>query len=124
MTADDKSPVAGSRSPKGRISSQAPAFAAVGFVGYLVDSAITYAGAKYLGLSPELARPPGFIVATIKPEWILYIISGSNFVLTVNTAIIWSSPRDMEVAKEEWGKRRAARRRWLEERFARDRRIS
>ena len=27
--------------------------------------AITYAGAKYLGLSPELARPPGFIVATI-----------------------------------------------------------
>jgi putative flippase GtrA len=40
-------------------------FAAVGVVGYVVDSAITYAGAKYLGLSPELARPPGFIVATI-----------------------------------------------------------
>ena len=27
--------------------------------------AITYVGAKYLGLSPEFARPPGFIVATI-----------------------------------------------------------
>ncbi len=40
-------------------------FAAVGLMGYVVDSAITYAGAKYLGLSPELARPPGFIVATI-----------------------------------------------------------
>ena len=40
-------------------------FAAVGVVGYVVDSAITYAGARYLGLSPELARPPGFIVATI-----------------------------------------------------------
>ena len=40
-------------------------FAAVGLVGYIVDSAITYAGARYLGLSPELARPPGFIVATI-----------------------------------------------------------
>ena len=26
---------------------------------------MTYAGAKYLGLSPELARPPGFIVATV-----------------------------------------------------------
>jgi putative flippase GtrA len=34
-------------------------------VGYVVDSAITYAGARYLGLSPELARPPGFIVATL-----------------------------------------------------------
>ena len=27
--------------------------------------AITYVGAKYVGLSPELARPPGFIIATI-----------------------------------------------------------
>ena len=30
-----------------------------------LDAALTYAGAKYLSLSPELARPPGFIVATI-----------------------------------------------------------
>jgi putative flippase GtrA len=49
----------------GRIAAQIPAFAAIGFFGYLVDAAITFVGAKYLGLSPELARPPGFIVATI-----------------------------------------------------------
>ncbi len=48
-----------------RISRQIPSFAAIGLVGYFVDSGITYVGAKYLGLSPELARPPGFIVATI-----------------------------------------------------------
>jgi putative flippase GtrA len=66
MTADNKSPpVDASAPPRGRVSSQVPAFAAVGVVGYIVDSAITYAGAKYLGLSPELARAPGFIVATI-----------------------------------------------------------
>jgi putative flippase GtrA len=66
MTADDESSPADAPAPsQGRISSQVPAFAAVGAVGYVVDSAITYAGAKYLGLSPELARPPGFIVATI-----------------------------------------------------------
>jgi len=50
---------------QGRISAQIPSFAAVGVLGYVVDAATTYAGAKYLGLSPELARPPGFIVATI-----------------------------------------------------------
>lgn len=50
---------------EGRLAAQLPAFAAIGFVGYIVDASITYAGAKYLGLSPELARPPGFIVATI-----------------------------------------------------------
>ena len=47
------------------IAAQIPAFAAIGFFGYIVDAAITYAGAKYLGLSPEIARPPGFIIATI-----------------------------------------------------------
>ena len=30
-----------------------------------MDATITYLGAKYLGLSPEIARPPGFVVATI-----------------------------------------------------------
>lgn len=50
---------------EGRLAAQLPAFAAIGFVGYIVDASITYAGAKYLGLSPELARPPGFIIATI-----------------------------------------------------------
>jgi putative flippase GtrA len=42
-----------------------PAFAMIGVVGYIVDASITYLGAKYVGLSPELARPPGFIIATV-----------------------------------------------------------
>jgi len=49
----------------GRIVEQVPAFAAIGLTGYVVDAGITFLCAKYLGLSPELARPPGFIVATI-----------------------------------------------------------
>jgi putative flippase GtrA len=49
----------------GRIAEQVPAFAAIGVIGYFVDAGITFACARYLGLSPELARPPGFIVATI-----------------------------------------------------------
>jgi putative flippase GtrA len=49
----------------GRISAQVPAFAAIGLVGYFVDAGITYLGAKYLGLQPELARVPGFVIATI-----------------------------------------------------------
>ena len=49
----------------GRIAAQVPAFAAIGLVGYFVDATITFVCAKYFGLSPELARPPGFIVATI-----------------------------------------------------------
>jgi putative flippase GtrA len=49
----------------GRIAQQVPTFAAIGLFGYFVDATITYVCAKYLGLSPELARPPGFIVATI-----------------------------------------------------------
>jgi putative flippase GtrA len=49
----------------GRIAAQIPAFAAIGLVGYVVDATITYLCAKYLAWSPELARPPGFIVATI-----------------------------------------------------------
>ena len=50
---------------QGRITAQIPSFVAIGLIGYVVDAAITYAGAKYGGLSPELARPPGFIVATM-----------------------------------------------------------
>ena len=49
----------------GRVVAQIPSFALVGLIGFVVDSAITYAGAKHFGLSPELARPPGFIVATV-----------------------------------------------------------
>jgi putative flippase GtrA len=50
---------------QGRIAQQISAFAAIGLFGYVVDATITYLCAKYFGLSPELARPPGFIVATI-----------------------------------------------------------
>jgi putative flippase GtrA len=49
----------------GRIARQIPTFAAIGLIGYFVDAAITFICARYVGLSPELARPPGFIVATI-----------------------------------------------------------
>jgi putative flippase GtrA len=52
-------------SAHGRIAEQVPAFAVIGVIGYVVDATITFVGAKYVGLSPELARPPGFIVATI-----------------------------------------------------------
>ena len=45
--------------------SQLAFFAAIGVIGYFVDSGVTYISARYLGLSPELARPPGFITATI-----------------------------------------------------------
>ena len=48
-----------------RIAVQIPSFALVGLVGFIVDAAMTYAGGRYAGLSPVLARPPGFIVATI-----------------------------------------------------------
>ena len=49
----------------GRFAQQIPTFAAIGLIGYFVDAAITFICARYVGLSPELARPPGFIVATI-----------------------------------------------------------
>jgi putative flippase GtrA len=49
----------------GRIAEQVPAFAAIGVFGYVVDAGITFLCARYLGLSPELARPPGFVIATI-----------------------------------------------------------
>jgi putative flippase GtrA len=51
--------------PPPRIAAQFWSFAAVGLIGYVLDSTITYAGARYLGLSPEVARPPGFVTATI-----------------------------------------------------------
>jgi putative flippase GtrA len=49
----------------GRIAAQVPAFAAIGVIGYFVDAGITFVGAKYIGLPPELARVPGFVIATI-----------------------------------------------------------
>lgn len=51
--------------PGARISRQIPAFAVIGLIGYVVDAGVTYVGAKYLGLSPVVARPPGFLIATV-----------------------------------------------------------
>ncbi len=48
-----------------RVSRQIPSFAVIGLIGYVVDASVTYVGAKYLGLSPEIARPPGFLIATV-----------------------------------------------------------
>jgi putative flippase GtrA len=50
---------------RGRMVQQIPAFAAIGVIGYLVDAGSTFVFAKYLGLAPVIARPPGFIIATI-----------------------------------------------------------
>jgi putative flippase GtrA len=47
-----------------RIAAQIPSFAAIGLFGYLVDAGATYLCARHFGLSPELARPPGFLLAT------------------------------------------------------------
>jgi putative flippase GtrA len=55
-------PPAGGQS---RISSQIPAFAVVGMIGFVVDAGVTYACARYLGLWPEVARLPGVVIATI-----------------------------------------------------------
>jgi putative flippase GtrA len=40
------------------------AFAAIGLLGFVVDAGVTYFCARRLGMSPELARPPGFLIAT------------------------------------------------------------
>jgi putative flippase GtrA len=62
-----RDPDASAASPAGRghIAAQIPSFALVGLVGYVIDAGLTYGGAKYLGLAPEVARLPGFVVATI-----------------------------------------------------------
>ena len=48
-----------------RVTRQFVSFALVGAFGYVIDAAVTYVCARYLGLSAELARPPGFVIATI-----------------------------------------------------------
>ncbi len=48
-----------------RTSIQIPAFVIVGAIGFVVDASVTYACAKYLTLSPELARLPGIVIATV-----------------------------------------------------------
>jgi putative flippase GtrA len=44
---------------------QIPSFVAVGLVGYVVDSGITYALNRAFGVDPYLARFPAFAVATL-----------------------------------------------------------
>ena len=66
MRSSSRSAPIDSASPdRDRIAAQIPAFIVVGVIGFVVDAGITYAGAQYLGLSPEIARPPGFIAATV-----------------------------------------------------------
>lgn len=60
-----RTPSARRKAAEGRIAAQIPVFAAIGVLGYFVDAGITYLCAKYLGMAPVLARPPGFIVATM-----------------------------------------------------------
>ena len=48
-----------------KLSRQVPAFALVGAFGFLVDSGLTYALVKGLGLDPFVARLPAFAVATV-----------------------------------------------------------
>ncbi len=78
----------------GRIAQQIPAFAAIGLLGYFVDAGITYLCAKYAGLSPELARPPGFIIATI----VNYLLNRSITFRHARTPVIGSFVRYWIVA--------------------------
>ncbi len=48
-----------------KLAFQLPTFAAIGLIGYVIDATMTYICAKYLHFSPELARPPGFALATV-----------------------------------------------------------
>jgi putative flippase GtrA len=48
-----------------RFSRQIAAFVVIGIIGYVIDASITWACARYLGLSPDLARLPGFVSAMI-----------------------------------------------------------
>jgi len=47
------------------LSRQVPAFAMVGAFGFVVDSGLTYALVRGLGVDPYLARFPAFAVATV-----------------------------------------------------------
>jgi len=51
--------------PRLGLGRQVPAFALVGALGFVVDSAITYALVRALGVNPLLARFPAFAVATM-----------------------------------------------------------
>jgi len=53
---------AGAGSPLKR---QIPSFVAVGIFGFFVDAGVTYCLARWFGVSPALARPPAFAIATV-----------------------------------------------------------
>ena len=52
-------------SPSHKLRRQVPTFALVGAFGFVVDSGLTYALVKGLGVHPYLARVPAFAVATV-----------------------------------------------------------
>lgn len=51
--------------PTHSLKRQVPAFALVGAFGFVVDSGLTYAFVRGLGLDPFLARFPAFAIATV-----------------------------------------------------------
>jgi putative flippase GtrA len=48
-----------------QLKRQIPSFVFVGVVGVFVDAGVTYALARGFAISPALARPPAFAVATV-----------------------------------------------------------
>jgi putative flippase GtrA len=52
-------------SASGTLKKQIPSFVAIGLLGYVVDSGVTYGLARGVGVDPLLARLPAFVVATI-----------------------------------------------------------
>ena len=44
---------------------QAPTFAIIGVIGFVVDSAVTYVLVRWFGVNPFVARFPAFAVATV-----------------------------------------------------------
>jgi putative flippase GtrA len=50
---------------RGALKRQIPSFAAIGVIGYVVDSGVTYGLVRGFGVDPLLARLPAFVVATI-----------------------------------------------------------
>ena len=44
---------------------QVPSFAAIGTIGFIIDSALTVVFAQWFGLPALLARPPAFAIATL-----------------------------------------------------------
>lgn len=54
-----------SPAPSASLKRQIPTFVAVGLIGYVVNSSITFALNRSFGVDPYLARFPAFVVATL-----------------------------------------------------------